>query len=136
MKTGWLTPKGYMRNSAKPGMIDDPKMYESYALYLSKYVSAYKAAGVQIDRMTIQNEPDSADHMFAAAYPANNFNGTGEGGFLKNFLGPRMRADHPDVKIYVHDGQKFHDVPIRTRVDAIVAAAGGLSLIDGVAFHW
>ena len=42
---GWLTPKGYMRNSAKPGMIDDPKMYESYALYLSKYVSAYKAAG-------------------------------------------------------------------------------------------
>ena len=48
MKAGWLTPKGYMRNSAKPGMIDDPEMYASYALYLSKYVAAYKAAGAEI----------------------------------------------------------------------------------------
>ena len=63
MKRGWLTKKGYMRNSAKPGMIDDPRMYESYALYLSKYISAYKAAGVPVSMMTIQNEPDSADHM-------------------------------------------------------------------------
>ena len=117
MKAPYLRAKGYMRNSAKPGMIDDPKMYESYALNLSKYLSAYKAAGVNIDKMTIQSEPDSADHMFAATYPACNFNGTGEGLFLKDYLGPRMRADHPDLQIFVHDGQKFHDVPILERVD-------------------
>ena len=137
MKRAWLTDKGYMRNSAKPGMIDSPDMYESYALYLSKYLSAYKAAGVNISMMTIQNEPDSADHMFPVAYPANNFNGTGEGEFLLNYLGPKIRKDHPDVKIYIHDGQKFHDVPILTRVDEIIKAAGGdFKYIDGVAFHW
>ena len=47
-----------------------------------------------------------------------------------------MHKDHPDMKIYVHDGQKFHDVPILDRVKAIVAAAGGDTYIHGVAFHW
>lgn len=135
MKRGWLTKKGYMRNSAKPGMIDDPKVYASYALYLSKYVSSYKAAGIPISMLTIQNEPDSADHMFPVAYPACNFNGTGEGEFLKGFLGPTMKKDHPELKILVHDGQKFHDVPILTRVQQIVTAAGP-DFIHGVAFHW
>ena len=46
-----------------------------------------------------------------------------------------MRADHPDVRIYVHDGQKFHDVPILERVQKILAASGP-AFVDGVAFHW
>ena len=87
--------------------------------------------------MTIQNEPDSADHMFPVAYPACNFNGTDEGSFLQQYLGPQIRADHPDVRIFIHDGQKFHDVPILDRVKDIIAAAGGdMKYIDGVAFHW
>ena len=56
MKRPYLALKGHMRNSAKPGMKDDPKIFESYALYLSKYVSAYKAAGIDVEMMTIQNE--------------------------------------------------------------------------------
>jgi glucosylceramidase len=137
MKQGWLTAKGYMRNSAKPGMLPDPKVHKSYALYLSKYITAYSAAGVNISMMTIQNEPDSADHMAVAAYPACNFNGTDEGSFLKDHLGPQMRTDHPHLQIFVHDGQKFHDVPILDRVEDIIAAAGGdFNFIDGVAFHW
>ena len=53
-------------------------------------------------------------------------------------MGPRIRKDHPDVKIYIHDGQKFHDVPIKNRVDNILSAVGGLEsgFVDGVAFHW
>ena len=137
MKRAWLAKKGYMRNSAKPGMIDRADIFESYAEYLSKYLSAYKAAGINVTRMTIQNEPDSADHQFPVAYPCNNFNGTGEGEFLLNYLGPKVRKEHSDVKIYVHDGQKFHDVPILTRVEEIINAAGGnFKYIDGVAFHW
>lgn len=138
MKRPYLSRSGHMRNSAKPGMVDDPKIYKSYALYLSKYISAMAAAGVNITRMTIQNEPDSADHMFPVAYPACNFNGTGEGAFLRDYLGPQMIKDHPGVRIYIHDGQKFHDVPILNRVQAIVKSAGsqGLPYIHGVAFHW
>jgi len=100
-------------------------------------LTAYKAQGVNISMMTIQNEPDSADHMFPVSYPCNNFNGTGEGEFLKSYLGPQIRKDHPDLKIYIHDGQKYHDVPILNRVQDIIKAAGGdFKFIDGVAFHW
>ena len=145
MKAGWLTKRGYMRNSAKPGMLADPRVFASYALYLSKYVAEYRAAGVDVSMMTIQNEPDSADHQFPVAYPCCNFNGTEEGAFLRDYLGPQLRSDHPDLQIFVHDGQKFHDVPILTRVNQILDAAGGLSpraggaaggYVDGVAFHW
>eukprot|EP00940_MAST-03C_sp_MAST-3C-sp2_P000836 g836.t1 len=138
MKKGWLTRKGYMRNSAKPGMIQSDEMFESYALYISKYIAEMKSEGLNVTRITIQNEPDSADHQFLASYPCCNFNGTGEGEFLRDHLGPRIRKDHEDVKIYIHDGQKYHDVPIKTRVDAILAALGGLEsgFVDGVAFHW
>lgn len=69
------------------------------------------------------------------AYPANNFNGTEEGTFLRRFLGPTLRSEHPAVRVYVHDGQKFHDVPILERVEAIIAAAGA-EYVDGVAYHW
>jgi glucosylceramidase len=138
MKAKYLGATGHMRNSAKPGMLPGDDYAASYALYLSKFLTAYKAAGVNVTMMTVQNEPDSADHMFPVAYPANNFDGPGEGAFLKEHLGPLVRSQHPDVKIYIHDGQKFHDVPIADRVDAIVAAAGGADMpfIDGVAFHW
>lgn len=138
MKRPYLSLKGKMRNSAKPGMVDDPKIYASYALYTSKYLSAYKQAGINVSMVTIQNEPDSADHMFPVAYPACNFNGTGEGEYLRDYLGPQLRKDHPDVKIFIHDGQKFHDVPILTRVEAILQALGDKAkdYVDGVAFHW
>ena len=54
--------------------------------------------------------------LYDPRYPACNFNGSGEGTFLARYMGPRMAQDHPDLKIYVHDGQKFHDVPILERV--------------------
>ena len=130
--------KGTMRNSAKPGMLPDDEVHAAYALYLSKYLSAYSAAGVNVTMMTIQNEPDTADHMFPVAYPACNFNGTDEGAFIRNHLGPRIRSHHPDVRIFIHDGQKFgSNAPIAQRVADIIAAAGGdLTYVDGVAFHW
>lgn len=136
MKVPYLAGHGTMRNSAKPGMVSDPKIHASYALYISKYLAAYSEAGINISMITVQNEPDSADHMFPVAYPACNFNGTGEGLFVRDHLGPIIRSEHPGVKIMVHDGQKFHDVPIVDRVSDIVAAANGTAFIDGVAFHW
>jgi hypothetical protein len=75
MKRPYLALKGHMRNSAKPGMKDDPKIFESYALYLSKYVSAYKAAGIDVEMMTIQNEVRGEDRfmagMFSCARPTD-----------------------------------------------------------------
>lgn len=40
-------------------LIDSPRIYRSYALYLTKFVEAYRAQGVKVDTITVQNEPQN-----------------------------------------------------------------------------
>jgi len=39
-------------------LIADPKIYDAYALYFTKYVQAYAKNGIHIDRLIVQNETD------------------------------------------------------------------------------
>ena len=52
----WMKRNGDMKNSDKPGLIQDPKIFQAYALYLSKYISAYEAEGIPIWGMTVQSK--------------------------------------------------------------------------------
>lgn len=54
---GWMKRNGFMRNSFKPGLKEDQEYHKAYALYIQKYVTAVKAAGVTVWALTIQNEP-------------------------------------------------------------------------------
>jgi glucosylceramidase len=61
---GWMKQNGSMTQKKGKGesnknvLKSDPKIYAAYALYFSKYAQAYAKHGVQIERITIQNEPD------------------------------------------------------------------------------
>jgi glucosylceramidase len=67
---GWMKKNGRMdtrdagptrsktRNDKNNVLKADPKIYDAYALYFSKYVQSYAAHGVTIDRILIQNETD------------------------------------------------------------------------------
>ena len=96
------------------------------------YLDEYKEAGVNIRRMTIQNEPHVAGQFFIT-YPCNGMNGTQEADFLKRFLGPLLNASHPEVEIYIHDDQK--DIMI-DYVTAVMEDKEAAAFVDGVAFHW
>ena len=48
---------------------DDPKVYDAYARYLVKFVQAYTKAGVPIDFLSIQNEPQNRK---PSAYPGGH----------------------------------------------------------------
>lgn len=58
----WMKGSGVMdngkENEATNYLIDDEKIYKAYALYFAKYVEGYKKAGVDIERICIQNEQD------------------------------------------------------------------------------
>ncbi|WP_223165861.1 glycoside hydrolase family 30 protein [Lentzea indica] len=61
MATPW-SPPAWMKtgNSLVGGQLkDDPKIYDAYARYLVKFVQAYTAAGVPIDFLSVQNEPQN-----------------------------------------------------------------------------
>lgn len=108
-------------------------MFSSWALYFSKYITAYKEAGVDISYVTVQNEPHVAK-QFAVTYECCGFEPEHERDFLRDYLGPRLAADHPQVKIYIHDDQK-NDRMVEM-VDAVMSDPAAAQYVDGVAFHW
>lgn len=57
---------------------------------------------------------------------------------MRDFLGPKLRADHPELKIFVNDDQKTNEgKPMMTDyVSTIMKDDEAAKFVDGVAFHW
>ncbi|RHY83833.1 hypothetical protein DYB26_011835 [Aphanomyces astaci] len=114
-----------MTGSATPLGIN-PIYQAAWALYFSKFISAYKHHGIAFWGLTPQNEP-----MFPAPWEACFWEAHSEATFVGDFLGPQIRKDHPDVKILVFD----HNRDAVTEW-AAAAYAKASEYVDGVAFHW
>lgn len=61
MGTPWSPPAWMKTSDSLIGgrLKDDPLVYDAYARYLVNFVKAYTAAGVPIDYLTVQNEPQN-----------------------------------------------------------------------------
>ncbi len=108
-----------------------PEYQPAYALYTSKYLSAYAAAGVDIWAITVQNEPQPQTGTLT--YEGMWFPFTAELEFIAEYLGPQLRADHPDVKIFIFDHNQadayWYAAPILA--DPIAS-----EFVAGTAIHW
>jgi glucosylceramidase len=133
----WLKRNKDMRNSESPGLVQTKEAQTAYALYFSKYVSEMATRNITIRRVTVQNEPH-VKGQFAATYPSCGFTGEQERDFLRDYLGPRLRADHPNLQIFVHDDQKSDKGrPFMMEwTTAIMNDTEAAKYVDGVAFHW
>src|ERR671930_912978 len=61
MASPW-SPPAWMKTSGSligGRLIDDPRIYLSYALYLVKFLAAYRDQGVDVKYLTVQNEPQN-----------------------------------------------------------------------------
>lgn len=74
----------------------DAQTLAAYALYFSKVVTLYKAYGLPFFALAFQNEPYTCQSFPSMIWP----NGQTILNFMKNYLGPRMTADHPDVALW------------------------------------
>jgi glucosylceramidase len=133
----WLKRNSDMRNSYSPGLVQTDRAQTAYALYLSKYFTEMKKRDIRVTRMTIQNEPH-VKGQFAATYPSMGFTPEQERDYLRDYLGPKLREDHPDIKIFINDDQKTNGGnPMMTEyVSVIMQDAQAAKFVDGVAFHW
>ena len=75
-----------------------PDAFEFYADYLVKYLQAYAATDIEIDALTLQNEPQ----FDRAAYPCMRMT-TEDQIRLISLLGPRLRAAGLNTVIHLHD---------------------------------
>jgi glucosylceramidase len=123
-----------MTNSHEPNCLRDgvggeSKYAAAWALYFSKFLTAYENLGIPFWSVTVQNEPEFAAPWEACAYTAEI-----ERDFVANHLGPQLKLDHPDVKLLVFDHNKDH---VNDWVEEIMnASSNAAAYVDGTAYHW
>jgi glucosylceramidase len=101
MATPWSPPAWMKTSDSLIGgrLIDNPKIYFSYALYLLKFVAAYRVQGVHVDAITVQNEPQNRT---PGGYPGTDMPAIQEEKVIED-LGPMLRAAGLHTKILAYD---------------------------------
>jgi len=113
----------------REGTGKDSKYAKAWALYISKFISAYRDYGVPLQAITVQNEPE-----FAAPWEACSYTPETEADFIGYHLGPQLKKDHPDVRIFMFDHNKDHIV---TWAKTILNQTHPSSkYVSGSAYHW
>ena len=106
-----------------------PEYFDSWALYYTKFIKAYEAAGIPIWGITIQNEPMATQRWESCIYTAVE-----ERDFLKNHLGPTLQREGlGDKKIVIWDHNR--DL-ITDRVHTILGDPEAAKYVWGIGFHW
>src|SRR5215475_1750799 len=96
------SPPAWMKTSGSligGRLIDDSRIYRSYALYLLKFVQAYRAAGVTVDTITVQNEPQNRT---PSGYPGTDLPSWQEAKVIEQ-LGPMLRTAGLHTRILAYD---------------------------------
>ncbi len=140
MGSPWTPPKWMKVNNLtelKPydswtGGHLNPKYYQDYATYFVKWIQAMKEHGVNIYSITTQNEPLNDKNSASLVMFWNE-----QQAFVKNALGPKMKAAGLTTKIYAFDHNynydnmpEQQDYPIKIFEDPAAAA-----YFAGSAYH-
>lgn len=126
MASPW-SPPSWMKDNDRPiGGSLQQKYYDSYALYMLKYITAMQQEGINITHLTVQNEP-----LHDGNNPSMNMSATEQANFIKNSLGPLFEENSIATKIVIYDHNPDRiDYPLEVLDDA-----GAKSYINGSAFH-
>lgn len=130
----WMKQSGSMIDSTHPeGLIQTPAVWAALAQYFIRYVKAMAAAGVPIWGCTLQNEPLMDMDGKAHHYEACSYTATSQAAWLRDYLGPAVRADPftKDLKLLTHDWNKNS---LASWASTIESDGGGYQ--DGLAYHW
>ena len=96
----WTAPPWMKDNKDWVGGKLLPKYYDTWALFFSKYIDAYKAEGIDIWGFTVENEPLGNGNNWESMH----FTPEEMTDFVQNHLGPKLEADGKgDVKILGYD---------------------------------
>lgn len=120
---GWMKANGSMLGGAMRKL-----NFEPYANYLCKFLEAYKAEGIAINAVTVQNETDAEQEgrMSACLWSQEQ-----EIEFVKSFLGPKIKKAELRTKIWILD----HNYNLWGRAIDELSDPAAYEYIDGVAWH-
>ena len=126
MGSPWTAPIWMKTNNSFKGGSLKPEYFDAYAKYFVKYIQKMKAEGIDIDAITIQNEP---------LHPGNNpsmyMTAADQADFIRKSLGPAFATAGIKSKIIVYDHNADRiDYPLQ-----ILNNPEAAKYVDGSAFH-
>lgn len=126
MGSPWSAPVWMKNNGKSIGGNLLPEYYAVYAKYLAKYLNEMQKEGINVDAITLQNEPQHGGNN-----PSMVMSFTDQANFVKHHLGPLFRQENIKTKIVVWDHNCDNpDYPINVLNDI-----DANQYIDGSAFH-
>ncbi|WP_418604197.1 glycoside hydrolase family 30 protein [Hwangdonia sp.] len=126
----WTAPPWMKDNNAYVGGELLPQYYDTFALFFSKYLDAYKAEGIDIWGLTPVNEP----HGNGNNWESMHFSPEAETDFVQNHLGPKLEANGMGaVNILGYDQNR---AGLKEWVDAMFATEESSKYFAGTAIHW
>ena len=85
------TPPTWMKDNRlfdSGNFLDDPKIYQAYALYLLKFIQAYREEGLPVEAVAVQNEPGTLTN-----YPSCDWTPEQYLTFIRDYLGPLFEKE-------------------------------------------
>ena len=122
----WSPPVWMKDNKNSIGGSLLPHYYNVYASYFVKYIQQMKARGINIDAVTIQNEP-----QYGGNNPSMLMSAVQQAEFIKTNLGPAFSAAAIKTKIIIWD----HNCDNPGFPLAVLNDPAAKQYIDGSAFH-
>merc|ERR1711976_384098 len=128
LATPWTAPAWMKDNDNMNGgtFIGQDAYYSVYAEYFIKYLQAYRAEGIEIDALTLQNEPD---HQ-VWNYPTMKMTPQQQAELIKK-LGPRLQQEGFSTEIIAFD----HNWDLDWFPMQVLQDAGARQYTAGVAWH-
>ncbi|GAB4418704.1 MAG: glycoside hydrolase family 30 protein [Bacteroidia bacterium] len=125
----WTAPPWMKDNNDWRGGKLLPAHYDTWARFFSKYLDAYRAEGIDIWGITVENEPlGNANNWESMHFSAEEMNA-----FVRDHLGPTLRANSQTVKILGYDQNRDE---LRHWVDVMYDDTAAARYFDGTAIHW
>ncbi len=126
----WTAPPWMKDNKDWVGGKLHPDYYDTWALFFSKYVDAYKAEGIDIWGFTVENEPLGNDSNWESMH----YTPKEMTDFVVNHLGPQLEKDgKSDIVLLGYDQNREH---LDEWVDEMYRDETSRKYFDGTAIHW
>jgi len=122
----WSAPAWMKTNQSLKGGHLKEVYYEVYARYFTTYLKTMMKLGINLDAITIQNEPENPNNN-----PSMEMTADEQALFIRKYLGPYLKEAGLPTKILLFDHNCDHpEYPIRVLADTLAA-----QYVDGSAFH-
>lgn len=126
----WSCPPWMKDNKSYIGGKLLPEFNDTFALYFSKYLDAYKNEGIDIWGLTVINEP----HGNGNNWESTLFSPEEMTLFVQNHLGPKLERDGwEDIKVLGYDQNR---AGLQEWVDAMYKDEKTSKYFAGTAIHW